>query len=321
MRELLQALITNRTELARNIVLFELQGIESPLPPFSAGAHIDIRVPGYAETWRSYSLTNDPIEKNRYEIVLLRNEQREDSATNALCDYAAIGARVTLNPPHNTFPLDESASHYLFIAGGIGITPLRSMMLVLRRLHKPFSLIYTAHSVEETAFFGEISSWSENIKFHFSKGPPHQRIDILPLIGPFVEGKKIYCCAPEGLMQTVRAAASKLQWPFEAICFERFSVPPISSSVQRYVCEVVAAISKKTTFSQQGETLLVTLRRMGIEVPSSCEAGTCGTCLVDVREGTVEPHDLFLTPAEHKEGKLAISCVGIPIGPKIVVEL
>lgn len=321
MRRLFQALVTKHEPIAKNISLLELSGVSQELPPFSAGSHIDIQIPGLSDAWRSYSLCNDPEERNRYEIAILCTQQTTRSGSHILCHEIHVGSILTLSEPHNTFPLDESATEYLLIAGGIGITPLRSMMFTLRKKKKPFALIYTTRTPEEMAFRADLSTGSEQILLHWSRDFSPGRMNFSSAMGAWHQGRKIYCCAPEGLMKDVRTTALALQWPGEAICFERFSTPFPSSAPETQPCEVIAALSKKKTFSQAGETLLQTLRRMGVDVPSSCEAGTCGTCLVDLLEGQVEAHDLFLTPTEHAANKLAISCVGLPMPPRLVVDL
>jgi ferredoxin-NADP reductase len=108
------------------------------LPRFAAGAHIDLRAGGFL---RQYSLWNDPAERRRYCIAVLREDEGRGGSRH-LHEAARVGDLVEVSLPRNNFPLAAAAERHLLIAGGIGIAPIMSMIAELQRRQADFQLHY-----------------------------------------------------------------------------------------------------------------------------------------------------------------------------------
>jgi ferredoxin-NADP reductase len=212
--------IRSITYLATRINGYELvdQGGQD-LPPFTAGAHISVRLS--AEIVRDFSLWNDPVERTRYSIAVLR----EGPGSARLHEEARVGNLVTTSMPRNNFPLAASAERHLFIAGGIGITPIMAMIAELRRRHSEFHLHYCTRSPEETAFLDDLAVLAAQgrVQFHHDGGDPANGLDIAATLRDCRLGTHLYYCGPAGMMAA--AAAASAHWPAGTVHFEFFAGP------------------------------------------------------------------------------------------------
>jgi ferredoxin-NADP reductase len=212
--------IRSITYLATRINGYELvdQGGQD-LPPFTAGAHISVRLS--AEIVRDFSLWNDPVERTRYSIAVLR----EGPGSERLHEEARVGNLVATSMPRNNFPLAASAERHLFIAGGIGITPIMAMIAELRRRHSEFHLHYCTRSPEETAFLDDLAVLAAQgrVQFHHDGGDPANGLDIAATLRDCRPGTHLYYCGPAGMMAA--AAAASAHWPAGTVHFEFFAGP------------------------------------------------------------------------------------------------
>jgi vanillate O-demethylase ferredoxin subunit len=199
----------------------------SDLPPFEAGAHISVRVGD--ELVRDYSLWNDPAERARYCIAVLR--EVEGRGSREWHERARVGDIVEVAPPRNNFPLAAEAAHHLLIAGGIGITPIMAMITVLRRQRADFRLHYCTRSPEETAFLDELAipAAQGRVQFHYDGGDPAKGLDITATLREYRPGTHLYYCGPVGMMTTAETASR--HWPAGTVHCEYFAgpkaVPPV----------------------------------------------------------------------------------------------
>jgi ferredoxin-NADP reductase len=199
----------------------------SDLPPFEAGAHISVRVGG--ELVRDYSLWNDPAERARYCIAVLR--ELDGRGSREWHEKARVGDIVEVAPPRNNFPLAAEAAHHLLIAGGIGITPIMAMITVLRRQQADFRLHYCTRSPEETAFLDELAipAAQGRVQFHHDGGDPAKGLDITATLREYRPGTHLYYCGPAGMMTTAETASR--HWPAGTVHCEYFAgpkaVPPV----------------------------------------------------------------------------------------------
>src|SRR5262245_58827155 len=213
--------IARSEEAARGIRLFELRhpgGGE--LPPFTAGAHVTVRVPN--GRLRKYSLCNDPDEGDRYVIAVLR-EAGGRGGSASLCDDVLPGDIVPVSPPRNDFALAKSPGGYLFIAGGIGITPIMAMIRFLKRTGAGrFMLHYCTRAPDVTAFRDELQAprFRGQVKIHHDDGDPARFLDLWPLLER-PQGRHVYCCGPRPMMQMVRDMTG--HWPSSGVHFETFA--------------------------------------------------------------------------------------------------
>ncbi|MBO0738186.1 MAG: ferredoxin reductase [Alphaproteobacteria bacterium] len=210
------------TYLAARVNSYELVDCEArDLPPFEAGAHISVRV-GDAPV-RDFSLWNDPAERARYRIAVLR--EPDGRGSREWHDRVRAGDIVEASSPRNNFRLTAEAGRYLLIAGGIGITPLMAMVAVLRRRGAEFRLHYCTRSPEETPFFEDLAILAAQgrVVFHHDGGDPAKGLDIAATLREHLPGTHLYYCGPTGMMAA--AASASRHWPPETVHCEYFAGP------------------------------------------------------------------------------------------------
>ena len=214
--------IRSITYLAERINGYELVDREgSELPPYEAGAHISVRLGDGLV--RDFSLWNDPAERARYCIAVLR--EPEGRGSREWHEVVRVGDIVEASPPRNNFPLAADAERYLLIAGGIGITPIMAMIAELRRRRAEFRLHYCTRSPEETAFLDDLAVLAAQgrVMFHHDGGDPAQGLDIAATLREWPPGTHLYYCGPAGMMAA--AAAGSGRWPPGTAHCEYFAGP------------------------------------------------------------------------------------------------
>jgi ferredoxin-NADP reductase len=286
------------TWLAEDINGYELVDPNGrDLPRFAAGAHIGVRLgpAGSGEAWRDYSLWNDPAERRRYCIAVLRETRGE--ASRLMHEGVRVGDRIEVSLPRNHFPLAEAAARHLLLAGGIGITPIMAMIAELKRRRADFMLHYCTRAPERTAFREELELLAAlgQVHFHYDGGDPRKGLDIAALLRAPEPGTHLYYCGPAGMMQT--AAAASAHWPSGTVHCEYFqgpgAAPPARLAADRPF-RVRLAKSGGEYEVAAGETIIEVLRRHGVEHRTSCELGYCGTCLTRYLAGEPDHRDPIL---------------------------
>src|SRR5712671_4135937 len=248
------------------------------LPRFSAGAHIGVRLGD--NIWRDYSLWNDPAERRRYCIAVLREKLGEGS--RRLHDEIRVGDTVETSLPRNNFPLAETAERHLLVAGGIGITPVMAVVAELIHSRADFVLHYCTRSPAKTAFRDELDLLAAmgRVVFHYDDGDPAKGLDITALLREPQAGTHLYYCGPAGMMAAAKAASA--HWPAENVHCEYFSGPAAAppARLEDDRAFVVRLAQRGGEYEvRPGETIIEVLRRHGIETRTSCELGYCGACL------------------------------------------
>src|SRR5882672_2247106 len=265
----MQLRIRSITYLAQDINGYELVDPNGrDLPRFSAGAHVGVRLG--EQVWRDYSLWNDPAERRRYCIAVLREKLGEGS--RLLHDRVRVGDLVEVSLPRNHFPLAENAERHLFLAGGIGITPIMAMIAELRRRHGEFRLHYCTRVPEKTAFRDELDLLAAmgKVVFHYDGGDPAKGLDIAALLAEPRPGTHLYYCGPAGMMAA--AAAASAHWPAGSVHCEYFSGPgaaPPARLEDDRPFRIRLARSGSEYEVPAGDTILDVLRRHGVETRSS----------------------------------------------------
>jgi ferredoxin-NADP reductase len=214
--------IRSITYLAERINGYELVDREgSELPPFEAGAHISVRLGDGLV--RDFSLWNDPAERGRYCIAVLR--EPEGRGSREWHEVVRVGDIVEASPPRNNFPLAADAERYLLIAGGIGITPIMAMIAELRHRRAEFRLHYCTRSPEETAFLDDLAVLAAQgrVVFHHDGGDPAKGLDIATTLREWRLGTHLYYCGPAGMMAA--AATASQHWPPGTVHCEYFAGP------------------------------------------------------------------------------------------------
>jgi phthalate 4,5-dioxygenase reductase subunit len=307
--------VTRNDKIADGIHLFELRDAGGQqLPAFTAGAHIAIQVPN--GLLRKYSLCNDPAERDRYQVAVKR-EANGRGGSSTLIDNVKAGDTLIVAAPVNDFELPQRAQDFLFIAGGIGITPIMAMMREARAQGKRFRLFYCSRSPETTAFRDELSTpeFKDSVVIHYDGGDPANSLDLKSILAERKNREHLYCCGPRPLMEAVRAMTD--HWSSAAVHFEAFSEAETHKASDRPF-KVKLARTGEVLDVPTDKTILEVLRAHGLEVPSSCETGTCGTCRTKLLAGVADHRDLVL--AEHERGDNIMICVSRAKSEEIEIE-
>ena len=307
--------VTRKDKIADGSHLFEFRDTDSkPLPPFTAGAHIAINVPG--GLLRKYSLCNDPAERDRYLVAVKRETNGRGGSAN-LIDQVNAGDTLMVAAPVNDFGLPPRAQDFLFIAGGIGITPMMAMIREVRAQNKRFRLFYCSRSPETTAFRDELgaANLKDSVVIHYDGGDPAASLDLKPVLAERKNREHLYCCGPRPLMEAVRAMTD--HWSPTAVHFEAFSEAETHKATDTPF-KVKLARSDDVLDVPTDKTILEVLRDHGLDVPSSCETGTCGTCRTKLLTGEADHRDLVL--AEHERKDTIMICVSRARTDEITID-
>ncbi len=316
----LQVRVARKAFEAEGICSFELVSADGrPLPAFSAGAHIDVQVPGGPT--RPYSLCNDPAEGHRYLIAVLKDAASRGGSAG-LHERVNEGDLLAISAPKNHFALAHEAKRHLLLAGGIGITPLLCMAERLATAGADFDLHYCTRSEARTAFRLRIASsaYAPHVRFHFDDGAPAQRLDIASLLATPVPGQHLYVCGPQGFMDAVLATARRNGWPEAQLHYEFFGAAPAPTGGDRDF-EVMLASSGRVVPVPAGKTVVQALADAGVSVMTSCEQGVCGTCLTRVIDGQCDHRDQYLTPEEQAANDQFLPCCSRAKTARLVLDL
>lgn len=323
---------TGALQLLVRQICFEANGVNSyelvdptgrPLPMTTAGAHVDVYLPD--GTIRQYSLSNDPADRSRYVMAVLKEEAGR-GGSKMLHETVRVQDMVRIGPPRNNFQLDETGSNYILLAGGIGVTPLKAMCHRLETLGLPYKLHYCAKTPTFAAFKDELASLgrSGTVQFHHDGGNAADGLDIKGLLANYEDGTQLYYCGPGGFMKACAAASE--HWPAGSVHFEHFKAPmsqrvaaaPTAFDVDGPF-EVEIASSGKVLPVGANQSIVEALADVGIQLETSCVSGLCGSCKVHYLAGEPDHRDFILSDSDKAEYLTA--CVSrCRVGP-IVLDL
>jgi ferredoxin-NADP reductase len=282
------------------------------LPAYEPGSHIDLHLPN--GVMRQYSLSGDPNDTTHYRIAI--RSVSGGLSSQFIHRKLRPGEVLTISPPRNNFELGDAAN-YLFIAGGIGITPLLSMMRSATAARKPWTLLYCNRSDDEAPFLEEIRALGGKINLHSSAAGT--RLDVTARLTSAEADTMVYCCGPEGLMLAVEEATAG--WPEGSVRFEWFAPRSRPADETSGAFDVVCQASGVTLTVPPDKTVLATLNNAGIAVPCSCEQGICGTCEVRVIAGEVDHRDSIQSQAERTANQSMMVCVSRARSPQLVLDI
>ena len=306
MPETIDVRVAHRYRVAEDIICLELTPLSSPaLPAFQPGAHIDIHLASGAI--RPYSLCGDPKSTDRYRLAILLDAAGR-GGSREVHESLLEGSTLKIGMPRNAFPLVEGAAHSVLIAGGIGVTPLLAMAMSLRDSGLSFEFHYVTRSKSRAAFVNELIDCCGLPRFRLYSRDAQGGIGFSAssVIPPPEDGTHLYVCGPQRLIASVVATAKEKGWNDAHIHLEVFapSTPRTGAAFR-----VVANRSNKSIDIGPEQTIADALLDAGIDVPLSCEAGICGTCITSVLEGIPEHRDSFLTDEEREQNqKMAVCC-------------
>lgn len=317
--------VARKLREAAGVVSLELRDpTGQDLPRFTPGAHIEIelRVQQSGKTIRrSYSLCNNALERDRY-LVAIARAAGSTGGSAAVHDAVQEGDILAIEGPRNNFSLREGAAAYLFIAGGIGITPIIPMIEACEASGVRWRLHYGARSRESCAFRERLSAYGEQVTFHFDDeaGRP---VDVPSVLSGCDPRTDVYCCGPDPLMKAVKACALESGLGEDQLHFEWFAAPvstPVAGANEtEFRLELV-----KSGFSiivKTGQTIVEALEEAGCPPTFSCREGICGACETTVLSGDVDHRDHVLTDREKRAGTRMMICVSRSKSPVLRLDL
>ncbi|MER6736657.1 PDR/VanB family oxidoreductase [Streptomyces puniciscabiei] len=292
----LRLLVTSHETVAEGVVQLRLQGRD--LPRWEPGAHLDLVLP--SGLVRQYSLCGDPEDTSSY-TVATRLVENGRGGSREVHEQVTEGMELQVRGPRNRFPLVEAES-YVFVAGGIGITPLLPMLRALPD-GAEWRLLYAGRDRASMPFLEEVGKLGGD-RVTVVEGRPD--LDALE-VG---EGAAVYCCGPEGLMTAVAER-------FPDVRLERFA--PRTSSDGNAEFEVELRRSGRTVTVPADSTVLAAVRRELPDTAYSCEQGFCGTCQQRVLGGEIDHRDELLTDEERADSMLI--CVSRARSDRLVLDM
>ena len=281
------------------------------LPGWTPGAHIDLVLDH--DVVRQYSLCGSPADPTCYRVaVLLAPDTRGGSKR---CHELAEGATVRVRGPRNHFPLVTSP-RYLFVAGGIGITPLLPMIEEADAAGADWQLHYGGRTRSSMAYLDRLAQYGDRV----TVVPQDEAglLDLASILATPDDRTLVYCCGPEPLLQAVEERCAG--WPSGALHLERFSPKVVEREGADTAFELVLQRSGVTTTVAEDTTVLQAMRDAGVSVLASCMEGTCGTCETEVVEGDIDHRDSVLDPEEHESGEVMMVCVSCCRGSRLVLD-
>jgi ferredoxin-NADP reductase len=307
--------IAARRTGAEGVVVLDLRDpAGTDLPAWAPGAHIDLKFPDALE--RQYSLCGQLDDRSLWRIAVLR-EPRSRGGSERVHTALVEGEEVDVRGPRNNFPLVPSP-RYLFIAGGIGITPILPMLTAAEAAGADWELHYGGRSRRSMAFLEALEEATGNrVTLH-----PEDEvglIDLARILGTPRPETLVYSCGPEPLLAAVEGRCAG--WPSGSLHVERFSPKAVGEPVLAGSFEVELAASGLVLTVPPEKSILQVVEEAGVSVLCSCQEGTCGTCETPVLEGEVDHRDSLLTPQEQSANDTMFICVSRAACPKLVLDL
>lgn len=315
MADTLQVRVAAITRETPEISRIELVPTGGELPPFTAGAHVDLHLPNGQV--RSYSLMNAQDDAGRY-VLGIALDRASRGGSRYVHERLAEGDTLTVSAPRNHFPLNESASRTVLFGGGIGVTPMLSMAARLQQLGRPWQLHYCSRSRAGAAFLADLAPYGANAITRFDD----EHAGFLDFEGLMIGNADadFYCCGPQPMMAAFLAAAQARGIAKDRVHIEYFQ-PPEELAPPAGGFEVVLARSGKRLAIPEGRSILEELQKLGIPAPSSCESGICGECQVTVLEGEPDHKDFVLSDAERASNKVMMICCSGSRTGRLVLDI
>ncbi|AGF73707.1 PDR/VanB family oxidoreductase [Corynebacterium halotolerans] len=285
-----------------------------PVGHYSPGAHIDVVGPN--SLTRQYSLCGRPDGEDAY-LFAVKREEGGRGGSEALHELK-IGDQLQVSAPRNLLQIAEDAEHHILVAGGIGITPMLSLARYMDVRDISFELHYYARSEEEAAFLPLLTEkCPDKLHAHLGVGREEQKQRLTETVEATPENTHLYVCGPEGFMDNVRTIAGK-KLSEESIHFENFKPTEPEEAYENTEFDV--ELDGETYHVPADRSIVEVLNDAGCGIDTSCEEGICGTCIMEVLEGTPEHRDNVLTKSDREAGETMAVCVSRTKDPKLVLE-
>jgi vanillate O-demethylase ferredoxin subunit len=295
--------------------LFEFRPLHGDVPLFTAGAHIDVYLPN--GTIRQYSIASSTSDRTRY-LLGVKLEAQGRGGSRCMHEELRVGQILRIGLPRNNFPLVEDAALSIFIAGGIGITPIKCMIDRLQGFSGTWRLHYAVRERDEALFADELAAAGDRVHLHVDAENGGRVIDVDVIIAAAPPDAQLYCCGPAPMLATFEHACAGR--PAKFVHLERFSAPDVVAATGgAYTVEL--ARSKRAFIVTPGQTLLQALQAAGITIKTSCQQGICGTCETRVLAGTPDHRDMILSDDEKDANDTMMVCCSGSLGPTLVLDL
>lgn len=308
----IQLRVIDRATVADRVAAFTLARADgSALPAWTPGSHVDLNLPG--GIIRQYSLCSDPADAAAWRVAVLHEPDGRGGSV-AAHRHLQVGAIVHADGPRDNFRFQIGARDVLFIAGGIGITPLLSMVRAADEAGTNWRLLYLGRSREAMSFLDELEGYGDRVTVH--PGLTLGRIDLPAAIAATgLENPEIFACGPERMLEALAGCC-----------------PPESLHVERFTGDGTGAQDTDTAFIVEtsdgteievaaDETILAAMTRSGVPALNSCQEGICGTCETVVIEGIPLHRDQVLSDEERASNETMMICVSRCVGKRLVLEL
>ena len=308
-----ELVVAGREPVADGVVSLVLEHPDgAELPTWTPGAHVDLLL--VPDLTRQYSLCGSPSDLTRWRVgVLLDHGGRGGS--RHVHEQLEVGSRLRVRGPRNHFPLVAS-ERYLFVAGGIGITPLLPMVAQAEQAGADWTLYYGGRRRGSMAFLDELAAYGDRVVLR-----PEDEfglLDLATILEP-QPGTAVYSCGPEALLQAVEQHSAA--WPPGSLHVERFAAKPVDEGAEATTFEVVCQRSGITVIVPADRSILEVVQDAGVNALSSCLEGVCGTCETPVVEGTPDHRDSLLSDEEKAAGDYMMICVSRSNSARLVLDL
>jgi ferredoxin-NADP reductase len=284
------------------------------LPAWAPGAHVDVELaPGLV---RQYSLSGDPADSSSYRITVAL-EQGGRGGSKHVHERLRVGEILKVSAPRSTFPFAD-APRYVFLAGGIGITPLLPMMRRATAEGRPWVLHLAVRSRRVLPFRDELGDGGGTGTVQVFASDEGQRLDLRDAVARAHPSAAVYCCGPERMLAEVERHARDLG---REVRVERFQAKPLGEPLRQGSFVVRCARSQQSVTVEPGQSILDALAGVGVDLPSSCREGVCGTCELAVLNGVVDHRDSILTDAEKQANETMMVCVSRALTEELELDV
>ncbi|MEU1302274.1 PDR/VanB family oxidoreductase [Streptomyces shenzhenensis] len=306
--------VTRRRQAADGVLDLTLARPDGgPLPEWRPGAHVEVLLGNGLV--RHYSLCGDPADRSGWRIAVLRTSTSRGGSAY-VHDELHVGVPVGVRGPRENFTF-RAMERCLFVAGGIGITPLLPMVAAAEAAGVEWRLLYGGRSLASMAFLDELAVYGDAVRTvpQDQFGLP----DLAGYLGAPDEKTLVYCCGPEPMLTAVEDLSRT--WPAGTLRTERFQAAQLPSDTVDSAFDIVLSSSDVTLRVPADRSILDVVRDARIPVPSSCTEGICGTCETEVLEGEPEHRDSVLSAEERESGETMMICVSRSRSPHLVLDL
>jgi ferredoxin-NADP reductase len=307
-------IVTDKRKVAEGVTSLTLARPDGRrLPDWTSGSHVDVVLP--SGVTRQYSLCGDRWDPHTYRIAVL-HETGGRGGSAYIHEQLTEGTSIALGGPRNNFPLVPS-DKYLFIAGGIGITPLLPMVQQAEMLGADWKLLYLGRSRSTMAFLDELSTYNDRVLVMPKDEHGQSRLE--EIIGDAATDTKVYVCGPQRLLTAVERHCT--DWPSGYLRLEHFSAKVQGAPARDTAFEVELARAGLSVTVSPNVSVLDALQKAGVNVLTSCREGTCGTCEVTVLAGEPDHRDSILGDADRAAGQCMFPCVSRSCSDRLILDL